>query len=85
MNRSDVYKLVDGEREYQDSKRPCVDVKEDSEHSVADWVIFLDKLVQDAKMAVYHLDEKAVLENVRKITAVGVACMECFDTPPRKS
>ena len=83
MKRSEVYKLIDGEREYQDSARPLVGAKPDSEHSVADWVLFLEHLLSEAKYEIYNIDDAAALQYVRKLTAVGVACMENHETKPR--
>ena len=83
MKRSEVYKLIDGERDYQDNKRPCVGIKEDSDHSVGDWILFMEHLLDQAKLAHYDLDDDAALEIIRKVTAVGVACMETHETRPR--
>lgn len=83
MKRSEVYKLIDGEREYQNSKRPLAGQKDDKDHSVGDWIIFMERLLSEAKNEIYHLDENAALTFVRKATAVGIACMENNDTDPR--
>jgi hypothetical protein len=86
MDRKKVYDLIDGERDYQDKRwensggRP----KSDSETPVANWVLYIRYQVEEAMNAVYFLDEDKALEHIRKITALGVACMEYNETKPRK-
>lgn len=82
MNRKDVYKLIDGERDYQDLDVHQVG-HDDSKCSVADWLIFIEKQIEEAKVAVYNLRGDIALEHIRKITALGIACMEYNDTKPR--
>lgn len=83
MKRSEVYELIDAERDYQDNFRPMLGAKSDSDHSVADWVLFLEHLLSEAKYEIYQMDDAAALQYIRKLTAVGVACMENNDTDPR--
>jgi len=82
MVREDVFKLINGERNYQDLDVHNVG-HDDSKYSVADWIIFMEKHIQLAKEAVYMLDESIALEQIRKTTALGVACMEHNETKPR--
>lgn len=82
MERKDVYKLIDGEREYQASKGER-SIESDAEHSVADWVVYLEYQIQQAKRQVYMLDKNAALVHIRKVAALAVACMENNETPPR--
>jgi len=80
MKRPDVYKLIDGERDYQDSKwRP----EADAETPVAAWIIYLQRQLGDAAEAIYFLDKGKALEHIRKIAALAVACMEYNETKPR--
>jgi hypothetical protein len=79
--RTNVYVLIDEERAYQDGKAPRP--KSDEETSVAEWLIYMSEQLDRAKHSVYTLDEKSALEYVRKLTALGVACMEYNDTPAR--
>jgi hypothetical protein len=82
MKREEVFDLVDSEREYQNSL--AHHSKEiDESTSVAAWLMYMERLIADAKERVYQLDEEGALEHVRKATAVGVACMEHNDTKPR--
>lgn len=82
MNREDVYKLIDGERDYQDSKPPRPEG--DALTSVAAWLIYIETQLADAKSNIYFLDVPGALEHVRKIAALAVACMEYNKTLPRK-
>jgi len=85
MQRNDVYKLIDGERLYQDKRwadsggRP----KSDSETPVANWVVYMRFQIEEAMNAIYFLKEDVALEHVRKIAALAVACMEYNETKPR--
>jgi len=81
MNRNDVYKLIDGERDYQNNKPPRP--KSDDKTSVAEWLIYIEKHLDLAKDNVYHLNETTALECIRKIAALSVACMENNNTSAR--
>jgi len=83
--REKVYKLIDGEREYQEDMPQHTDKERQKNTSVAAWIIYMDKLIQEAKERIYFMDENGALEFVRKTTAVGVACMEYNSTLPRKN
>lgn len=82
MIREDVFQLINTEREYQDLDVHNVG-HDDSKCSVADWIVFMEKHIQLAKDSLYMLNSIGALEHVRKITALGVACMENNGTPPR--
>ena len=90
MERKYVYKLIDDERDYQDSKwddvsetRNGVSDEPDKNKSVAEWIIYMEKLLNDAKNRIYHLDKEGAMEFIRKTTAVGVACIQVHGCPPR--
>ena len=87
MERKDVYKLIDGEREYQLKLHEIVNAKfphRDKDHHVADWIIYMEWQLEDAKKGVYNFDIEKALVHIRKTTALGIACMEYNKTPPRK-
>jgi len=84
MTREDVFDLVDNEREYQNSlSHHSKEIDEAT--SVAAWLVYMEKLITEAKECVYQLDEESALEHVRKATAVGVACMEHNETKSRNN
>lgn len=81
MNRNDVYKLIDGERDYQESKW------DGSKHTPAEWIVYMENYLNEAK---HFLSREAdsiaipkAMEIIRKVTAMGVAAMEQIDTNPR--
>lgn len=73
LSREEVYKMIDSEREYQDTHHF---EETDEKLSVADWIIFMETHLEKAKDSLYRLDEQNALDQVRKITALGVATME---------
>lgn len=83
MTREEVYKLIEDERVYQDSKWPEGRPESDAETPVSSWIIYMKHHLDLAEAAIYHLDKSLALENIRKLAALGVACMEYNDTPAR--
>lgn len=77
MSRIKVYETIDKEREYQGLKEG------DNEHSVGDWLNFMDTYLHDAKRAFTTGGETGALDELRKVTALGVACMEQHGAPQR--
>jgi len=67
-------------KDYQDEKwRP----EKDTEHSLADWLIFIDRHLFNAKYDIYMYSYGHAKEEIRKIAALCVACMEYNDTAKR--
>ena len=85
MERNEVYRILDGEREYQDTSRVVNEneTREDQEKSVADFILYMDYTLNKAKTAIYTLNETEALALVRKVTALGVAAGEAFGFPER--
>jgi hypothetical protein len=83
MKRTEVYKLIDGERDYQDNKWNHTK-EQDKAHSVADWLLFIEYHLNEANHDIYMLNRNGALEEVRKIAALCVACMEYNETRGRK-
>lgn len=86
MERYDVYKLIDGERNYQDATwvaRRTADGTPDEEKDVAEWINYIEFHLQKAKNAVYYLDKKAALAEIRKVAALAVRAMEIHGAPER--
>lgn len=84
MHREEVYNLIEGERKYQDTKWAEGRPLSDAETPVAAWIIYMEHHITQARAGVYFLNEKNALEEIRKVTALGVACMEFNDTKARK-
>lgn len=86
MERKEVYRIIDGERDYQNTVRKAneKDTREDDEKSIADFIIYMEHTLEKAKTAIYTLDDDEALSLIRKITALGVATGESFGFPERK-
>ncbi len=85
--RETIFKKIDDERAYQDFKwsteqRP--DQVPDKDKSVAEWLNYIEYHLDIAKKNVYQLDKTAALDEIRKVTALAVACMEIHGCPERK-
>ncbi len=79
MNRSEVYRLIDGERDYQDQM-----IKPDPSrtnvqglHSVGEFLVMADTYLDRAKRGwTEEAGDHVALDNIRKLAAICVTCME---------
>lgn len=88
MTRTDVYKLIDGEREYQNERW-----KEDQMpsgthiHTPEEWIVYMEDYLAEAKHILSRIEAPGcypqAMAIIRKVTAMGVAAMEQNETPPR--
>ncbi len=86
MERKNVYKVIDSERDHQEKRHEDHNnPHHDKDHSVADWLIYMKEHIQRAEKHLYMLDRTSAMDEVRKVTALGVACMENNFTHLRKS
>ena len=84
MTREEVYKLIDGERKYQDEKWGATGRSiSDAKTSVAAWIVYMEHHLQQAKNSIYYLKEMGALDEIRKVAALAAACMEHNETSPR--
>jgi len=82
MERSDIYRILDSEREYQDQKW-VNDVHR--KHEVECWILYMQHYLDEArKEATLNDDAKVSLASLRKVVALGVACFEVHGVPERK-
>lgn len=73
MERSEVYKIIDEERDYQEWRWP----RPAHNHSITEYLVYMRHYVNKALDKVSTSDgDKVALEDVRKIAALAVACME---------
>ena len=83
MTRKQVYSVLDGEREYQNKK--WGGESHDQQHGVNDFIVYmkhhLDKAITKAST---ELSNEGSLEELRKVTALGIACFEILGVPERK-
>lgn len=76
--RSKVYQAIDSERDYQDVKWPG------HKHEVGAYITMLDVYVANAKESwIENRGDYAALEEIRKVAALAVACMEQHSAPIR--
>ena len=86
MERQEIYKRLDSERDYQDGRWGTRREKEgtpDEEKPVAEWINYMEYHLQKAKERVYHLDTQGALHELRKVSALGVRAMEIHGCPER--
>jgi hypothetical protein len=87
MTREEVYKLIDGERAYQDSLWNPETTPSGGRHSPAEWLVHIQDYAQEAMhIGTRESDETAYdkqLAIIRKIAGMAVACMEDHGAPVR--
>ena len=87
--RAEVYQALDGERAYQDERwGPRTDQYSAQNERVADFVLYMEDYLARAKDALVNQPDpqaqEAALHMIRKVTALGVACMEVNGAPRRE-
>lgn len=81
MQRCDVYKCIDEERNYQDQRwHDCVP---DKEKAIAEWLNYIEYHLEKGKERVYHQSSDEALAELRKIAALAVRAMEIHGCPER--
>lgn len=86
MERTEIYKNIDGERDYQDDNwgsRRQMDGTPDEEKPVAEWINYIEYHLSKAKERVYRLDTEGATHELRKIAALAVRAMEIHGCPER--
>lgn len=80
MERSEVYKVIDSERDYQNSL-PRNDVKDQRpmEH-----LAIIQRICRDMEDAWYDEPGHPPMDYMRKIAATAVRCMEQWGANPRE-
>jgi hypothetical protein len=89
MERLKVYQVLDGERDYQDDRWQKDIAARKSKYTEYEWLLFIqDYLTEAIRLATRgnEVDDAriAVQNSIRKITAMGVACMEQNGCPERE-
>lgn len=85
-SREEVYKVIDGEREYQKNFiEPNPDRHQgELDHSVGDFIVMLTSYVREAQENwTRHGGVEKSLNSIRKIAAIAVNCMEDHGAPKR--
>jgi len=87
--RSEVYKALDSERDYQDKRwenyRGLDGVHENAtDRTLDEFILYMEEYLQMARSHSVHGQEAEGLNMVRKVTALGVGCMERHGAPQRE-
>jgi hypothetical protein len=82
--RSEVYATLDGERAYQDTRWDPVA----HQHSPEEWIVYIEDYLNEAKHILsresYETCHEKAMHIMRKVTAMGVCCMEQNGAPKRE-
>lgn len=82
MKREEVYKLVDGEREFQNEIWSVF--KDEDAKAVGSHLTLMATYLREAQDSYTHYDgNRKALESIRKLAALAVRCMELHETPAR--
>lgn len=88
MERTEVYKLIDGERAYQAQKWNEETTETGGKHSPEEWLVYMQDYLNEALHVCSRNPapqyKKEAMAIIRKITAMGVCAMEQIDTPARE-
>jgi hypothetical protein len=79
LTRSQIYDMIEGEREYQKNKWRHY---EDSAWSINDWVVFIKRYLKEINNWTGHPREQ--MDAMRKVAALAIACMEFNGSRPRE-
>lgn len=87
-SRDQVYSALDSERAYQAARWNRETTLTGGEHeSLADWVLYMEHYLAETKKIISTEPEPMATEKalhfIRKVTALGVAGMECLGAPMR--
>lgn len=82
-SRLEVYEAVNTERDYQEKRW-----NREPPHSIVEYLVYMRDYVEEALHNASRVDDaimkQGLLNNVRKVTGLGVACMEHHGAPKRK-
>jgi hypothetical protein len=85
VSRQEVYEALDGERDYQNSL--WNDQASPHKKSVEAWLVYMQSYLDEAVHQISREDDRTAkpkaLATIRKITAMGIACMELNGAPKR--
>lgn len=84
--RTEVYAVIDAERDYQDAGRGNAKRHDGMPPMTpGEYILCMEKLLADARTIWYAPDGGVkCLDAVRKVSALGVACMELHGAPKRE-
>jgi len=84
LTREEVFEKLSAERDYQEKRwESGLRERPDKEKDIGEWIIYMEFLLNAAKHQVYFLHSESAMSEIRKMTAVGVACLEIHGCPDR--
>ena len=88
MKREDVYNLIEGERNYQDSLWNESTTTSKGIHSVEEWFYYIEKYIRDANIVLTsearQVSNPKAMCIMRKVAALAVHAMEQHQTMSRE-
>lgn len=85
--REQVYKIIDGEREYQNSRWNENTTSSKGIHSPEEWFMYIEDYVNEAKHILSRENVQSAYPKamaiMRKVASMAVCAMEQIDTPSR--
>ena len=88
MEREEVYKIIDGERDYQDERWCEHTTASGGKHKPGEWLSYIYEYWFRANRVNSTVSEpdasNEVMDNIRKIAAMCVAAAEQNGCPPRE-
>jgi len=84
MERKEVYKNLDKERDHQDNNWICRNSVDDKDKPISEWIIYIEHHLNQAKNNLYYLNQVEALAEIRKVTALGVVTLEIHGCPERE-
>jgi len=84
--RKQAYAAIDSERDYQDAQKGNALRREGQpDMTPGELILCMEKCLSDAREAWYKPNGgEGCLPFIRKVTGLGVQCMERWGAPPRK-
>ena len=83
-----VYDAIDSERAYQATRWNAKTTTTSGQHTVDEFVLYMIDYIEEARKQLSRnaspLAQQLALDTVRKVTAMGVACMEQNGAPQRE-
>lgn len=89
-DRQEVYAAIDSERDYQEMRmvRDGSTASSEHPHTPEEFLLYMEHyvhLAREAASTIWGPEAKpAILNIIRKVTALGVACMEANGAPRRE-
>lgn len=88
VSREQAFAVVSGERDYQDSLWNPDTTTSNGQHTVSEFVLYMEHNLQKAREVLSTMAspgaEAAGLAFVRKVTGLGISCMEQNGAPERE-